>query len=347
MARPSGRRTPPRGRRPRELEAQGALKSCAFATLIALAVGACATTAPTVEELRRAAVCELGDRYGRLDVLPRDPEGLALRIVSADLDRTISALRGFRRGEQSGFLAISVEAPRPMLAVVIDDLGLHDGQLAAVRALGQPLTYAVLPGTPHGERYARWLGTLGASVIVHLPMEPTDPRHMTDTLDFVTLAEGPRERRGTVTRALAAVPGAVGVSNHMGSRLSADAGAVTDVLAAIDPTLVVLDSRTTASSRLAELARATHPTATRAVFLDNERRVAAIYDQLLLARAWASEHGSAVAIGHPYPETVAALRAFLADHGDEVHLVALERVSAPPALPVWLRGCPGSPVEAE
>ena len=51
-----------------------------------------------------------------------------------------------------------------------------------------------------------------------------------------------------------------------------------------------------------------YPYLERDVFLDNERDAGAIRRQLALAVRRAREQGRAIAIGHPYPETVRVLR---------------------------------------
>jgi hypothetical protein len=73
-----------------------------------------------------------------------------------------------------------------------------------------------------------------------------------------------------------------------------------------------LDSRTIGGSVAGSLAQemgVAH--ATRDVFLDNRRDVAAIRAQLEEAERIARKTGSAVAIGHPYDETIQALSAWL------------------------------------
>jgi hypothetical protein len=110
--------------------------------------------------------------------------------------------------------------------------------------------------------------------------------------------------------ALAVVPFAVGVNNHMGSRFTKDPKAVSDLCAIIRKTeLFLLDSRTHPQTKLAKAARqAGIPALERDVFLDNLREQSAIERALLQAWAHAKRHRRAIAIGHPYPETVAALR---------------------------------------
>lgn len=73
--------------------------------------------------------------------------------------------------------------------------------------------------------------------------------------------------------------------------------------------LFVLDSVTQPASRLEREARAAGLISTsRSVFLDTRREVAAISAALDAAARKARAQGFAVAIGHPYPETLQALR---------------------------------------
>jgi hypothetical protein len=72
--------------------------------------------------------------------------------------------------------------------------------------------------------------------------------------------------------------------------------------------LLFLNSKTTASHVPGEIARAQgYAYLERDVFLDNERSEAAIRAQLNRAIARARERGRAIAIGHPYRETLRVL----------------------------------------
>ena len=73
--------------------------------------------------------------------------------------------------------------------------------------------------------------------------------------------------------------------------------------------LFFVDSRTSGSSVGYRTARNLCVASTgRDVFLDNERQVGKILGQIDALLAKAGKQGSAVAICHPYPETLAALR---------------------------------------
>ena len=75
-----------------------------------------------------------------------------------------------------------------------------------------------------------------------------------------------------------------------------------------------LDSQTAADSVGGDAAKeAGVPFAVRDVFLDNVAELEAIGRQLVKLERIAKRRGFAVAIGHPYSETVAALEAWIPD----------------------------------
>ncbi|MCA8966993.1 MAG: divergent polysaccharide deacetylase family protein [Planctomycetes bacterium] len=251
----------------------------------------------------------------------------------------------------AGLLALCVLAPLPSVAepsatdvprralvsIVIDDIGYRreDG-LRAIELPGD-VTFAVLPHTPHGASIARLAWQLGKEVILHLPMESRDSRHLGP--GGITTAMGRAEIQRTVVDALRAVPHAVGLSNHMGSLLTADRERMGWVMQTLgtDTGLLFLDSRTAEDSVAAEVAAENGvPTMSRDVFLDNVRDTRLIRRQFMALVRTARARGGAVAIGHPFPETVQVLREMLPQLSalgvELVPVSEMLRVMAPPPL---------------
>ena len=95
--------------------------------------------------------------------------------------------------------------------------------------------------------------------------------------------------------------------------------------------LFFLDSVTSAKSVASEAARSAGvPLYRRAVFLDNVRNVRTILGQLKLAERLALKRGRAIAIGHPYGETLEALRAWDKERDPHVKLVTLTDLGPEP-----------------
>jgi polysaccharide deacetylase 2 family uncharacterized protein YibQ len=194
------------------------------------------------------------------------------------------------------------------VALVIDDLGTSVDELQPLAALGIPLTYSVLPFADQTPQVVAELQRRRVELLLHLPMEPRagqpDPGP-----GALRLGMSDAELRQRTLAALAAVPGATGVNNHMGSMLSANEPAMRTVLGVLaSRNLFFLDSRTSAASvgyRLAiDLGM---PAAERQVFLDDDPAPAAIDAQFQRFLTVARQKGAAVAIGHPHPTTFEAL----------------------------------------
>jgi polysaccharide deacetylase 2 family uncharacterized protein YibQ len=200
-------------------------------------------------------------------------------------------------------------AERPaFIALVIDDLGRRLEDVDALAALGVDLSYSVLPFEARTAEVVARLRRDDAEILLHLPMEPDGaadpgPGALRRSMDEAELARRTRA-------ALDAVPGAVGVNNHMGSALSEDDRAMGVILAQVgERGLFYLDSRTSAGSVGFELAHRTGVAAARRdVFLDGVLEAEAIRIQFRRLLEAAREGGAAVAIGHPHPETLAVLR---------------------------------------
>ncbi len=231
--------------------------------------------------------------------------------------------------------ACSVQAAT--VALIVDDLGHSTEHARRALALPPPITVAVLPQTAHAERIARASARAHADVLVHLPMEaeghPPTPGMLRVGMDHDRF-------RARVRRALAAVPGAIGVNNHMGSRLTGATQSMAWLmheLAGARRPLIFIDSRTTSRSRAGEAARAAGlASAERDVFLDHDRRPEAIEHQVERWLAQAHRDGCALAIAHPHPQTFAVLERMLP------RMQGVDRVG----LSTYIKRC-GSPADPE
>jgi len=194
---------------------------------------------------------------------------------------------------------------------VIDDLGLRQEETRWATSLPGPLTLAFLPyGQSLGAHTGRAVAN-GHEVIVHLPMDPggrADPGPKA-----LRLGQDAAEMEQLLAWGLAQVPQAVGVNNHMGSALTANAPAMEAVLTALKQRgHYFLDSRTTAKSVARAAAhRQDLPFARRDVFLDNDTSPQAIARQLAETEELARRYGSAIAIGHPHRQTLRALEGWV------------------------------------
>jgi polysaccharide deacetylase 2 family uncharacterized protein YibQ len=112
---------------------------------------------------------------------------------------------------------------------------------------------------------------------------------------------------------IADVPYAAGVNNHMGSRFTETYKEIREALKFVrENGLFFVDSLTSSHSMAYRTAKKLHMAATgRNIFLDNIHDESAIYYQLNKLKRYSKNHGQAVGIGHPFPETVHAIGRFI------------------------------------
>jgi len=193
------------------------------------------------------------------------------------------------------------------VALVIDDLGRSTDDLIPLERLGVTITYAVLPFEENTPAVVEQLRSHRKEILLHLPMQPKHGENPGPGALRLGMTDG--ELRTRTLAALQAVPGAVGVNNHMGSGLSADARSMNTILKVLSARgLFFLDSRTGSDSVGYRTALALGvPAAERQVFLDSDPGIPAAQEQFRRLLEVARTRGAAVAIGHPHPDTLAML----------------------------------------
>ncbi len=211
------------------------------------------------------------------------------------------------------FAALAPETGgRPMIALVIDDMGVDRKRSARVIGFKGPLTLSFLAYADDLDTQTAAAAAAGHELLVHLSMEP----------DSATLDPGPHvlmsglgadELRRRLRWGLSRFEAYVGINNHMGSRFTADAAGMTVVMEELKSRgLLFLDSRTTDRTVAAALARrAGVPFVERNIFLDHVDDVATVRGRLAELERLARRTGFAVAIGHPREATLTALSAWL------------------------------------
>jgi uncharacterized protein len=202
-------------------------------------------------------------------------------------------------------------AGRARLAIVIDDLGNDRAQAESLFRLAYPLTLSVLPHEANSAEVAEEAHRRGYEVMLHLPIASNGGQND----EAVELHPGMTAAavENTFTGMLDTVPYAAGVNNHEGSLGTADQQLMDELMPVLRQRhLFFIDSRTTAATVAETAARAARVPATRRnVFLDDEQSAPAIHKQFELAIRDAKKKGSALAIGHPHPETLEVLSEML------------------------------------
>lgn len=199
-----------------------------------------------------------------------------------------------------------------VISIIIDDLGYRykDGK-AAINLPG-PIAYAILPHAPHTKAFAQLAHASGKEVMLHMPMQ-AESSQLKEECELTTQMPH-TEFINTFRQGIADVPHLIGVNNHQGSLLTRDLAGMSWVMEEMkrNDQLFFVDSRTTHRSVATKVARDFQvPVIGRDVFLDHQQDAASIEKQYHYLIKLALQKGQAVAIGHPYPETIAVLKKML------------------------------------
>ncbi|SOD94087.1 divergent polysaccharide deacetylase family protein [Caenispirillum bisanense] len=201
---------------------------------------------------------------------------------------------------------------RPMIAIVIDDLGVDKAGAKKIVSLPGPLTTAWMTYADNVRAQAKAARAAGHELIIHMPMEPLNGA-IDSGPDVLKTSMTPEQVRARVRHGFEQFDGYVGINNHMGSKFTADSEGMRVVIDELRSRgLLWLDSKTSPKSVGARLAeQAGIPFAERHIFLDNTETVSAILHQLAETEKVARKVGYAIAIGHPHDATYRALKQWL------------------------------------
>lgn len=213
--------------------------------------------------------------------------------------------------EEKGEVAAPPSLPGNRVAIIIDDMGDSLEVLKEICDLGQPITISILPHSQYAEETARIAHESGLEVMLHLPGESLNHEEGNNsTTGLIKSDMGEEDVRALVEESLSLVPYIKGVNNHMGSKITQEEPVmrpILDLLKSRD--LYFLDSRTTAKSVAFDLARKMGlRTAYRNVFLDTTVGVDYSKKKIIDLFRFSQKTGKAIGIGHPFPETLQALR---------------------------------------
>ena len=218
-------------------------------------------------------------------------------------------------------LLVSYAAQAGKLAIVIDDVGYRPAEENKVLQMPQAISVAVLPNAPHAREMATKAHQGGHEVLIHLPMAPLSKQPLEK--DTLTPEMSSEEVARIMRNAVNNVPYAVGLNNHMGSRMTSSLPGMQKVMQALNHyNLYFLDSMTIANSQAIPAAQGTQvKVLKRRVFLDDSQDINAIRQQFSRAVKLAQRDGYAIAIGHPHPNTVRVLQQMLPTLPADITLV--------------------------
>jgi uncharacterized protein len=211
----------------------------------------------------------------------------------------------------------SSPAPAPMtvarVAVIVDNLGGRRDVFDPLRDIRRPLTIAVLPGLPLSEWTAREAAAAGMEVILDLPMEPYRFPEVDPGPGALLMAMSPPELQAQVGAHLASVPGAVGVTNHMGSRMTEDRTRMRTVLEVLaGRRLFLVDGLASNLSVAYDEAKVLGLRAgRRQIVVDHAAGEAGDRERWDEVVWWSEHRGEVIVIAHGHPLTARLLREYV------------------------------------
>jgi polysaccharide deacetylase 2 family uncharacterized protein YibQ len=197
----------------------------------------------------------------------------------------------------------------PKVAIVIDDMGLNKKGAYELFTINGKLTFSILPQRPYSKWVAHEGHKRGYEIMAHIPMEPLDNSNKPGKGALYTWMTDD-DIRQTLIYNLDSIPYVAGFNNHMGSAFTQDKRSIEAALSSVNGrNLFFLDSLTTSGSVAASVSREQGlRTYRRDIFLDAENDYQFIESQWKKLVKIAEKKGQAIAIGHPYKNTILFLK---------------------------------------
>jgi len=209
------------------------------------------------------------------------------------------------------------------LVIIIDDVS-YEHDVEGIRATGLPLTMSFLPPSSRHPESAD-LARSQSRYMVHLPLEALN--YDSEEPSTLRIGDTTEEMTRRIEQLKQLYPGVRYMNNHTGSKFTADSEAMDRLIGVLKKEgIQFVDSRTTAETKAPEMSEKYGMRYMgRDVFLDHKDGVANVKKQIAEAVEKAKRHGTAIAIGHPRPDTLKALKQSK-ELLSEVKLVSIDQI---------------------
>ncbi len=200
---------------------------------------------------------------------------------------------------------------KPVIAIVIDDMGISHKRTKDINSLSYPITSSFLTYATKLEEQINEAKLAGHEIIAHIPMEPQFMQNISPDVLLVNMSN--KQILDQFRAMLSKFSDIKGVNNHMGSKFTEYKQGLDIVFGELaKKDMYFLDSKTTTKSEVVSVAKKHNlDYAVRNVFLDNKNDFDYIIKQLQKTESVAKKNGYAIAIGHPKSQTYLALKAWL------------------------------------
>ncbi|WP_299371996.1 divergent polysaccharide deacetylase family protein [uncultured Kiloniella sp.] len=223
-----------------------------------------------------------------------------------------------------------IKPERPMIAIVLDDVGVNKRGAELAIELPGAITLAFMTYAPDVKAMAAEASRRGHELMLHVPMEPLGSADPGPKALLTGLSD--EEILARLEWGMSQFDGYIGINNHMGSKFTGWRRGMEVVLSRIERTdYFFMDSRTSPRSVAASVAASMGvPVLRRDVFIDNDyKNTLEILKQLKQAERIAIKNGHAIAIGHPHKSTVEVLHKWIKEAEDRgFDIVPISRIMA-------------------
>ncbi|MFE4711961.1 divergent polysaccharide deacetylase family protein [Paenibacillus sp. NPDC056722] len=239
-----------------------------------------------------------------------------------------ASLNGPKSTVPTGNEAKGSRQTRSRVAIIIDDFGNDMKGTDEIFSLPIKLTVAVMPFLPTSQQDAKRAHERGDDVLVHLPMEPKSGRPEWLGPGAVLAKMTDAEVRQKVEAALENVPYAIGINNHMGSKVTGDPRIMGIILAVCkERGLFFVDSKTNYRSVVGQVAQEIGlPRVENHIFLDDVHTASHVRKQMRLVQERALNQRYCVTIGHVGVQgknTAAGIRSGIEDMKNTVDFIGI------------------------
>lgn len=200
-------------------------------------------------------------------------------------------------------------AAKKRIAIIIDDIGYDLKPVKELLKINADLTFAVLPSLSHSGEAAQMLRKAKKEILLHLPMEPMSYPDEKPGQGALFTDMNDEEIIFQLRKNIKSVPNIAGVNNHMGSKFMMNEDKLALIFRELKKKkLFFIDSRTSAETKAEAAAHKVGlPMSERKIFIDNDRDYKKIYNNLINISK-ANDNTPVILIGHPYPETILAIK---------------------------------------
>lgn len=225
------------------------------------------------------------------------------------------------------------ETKRSKVVIIIDDFGNGMKGTEEMFSLPIKLTVAVMPFLSTSVQDATRAHKRGDDVLLHLPMEPRqgNPKWLGPGAILANMSD--EEVRQKVEAALDNVPYAIGINNHMGSKVTSDERVMSVILSVCkERGLFFVDSKTNYRSVAGKMAyQMGLPRVENNIFLDDTHTASHVLKQMGLVKGLAKDQRYCITIGHVGvfgKETAAGIRSGVEELKDSVDFIGISDLVA-------------------